>query len=158
MLAKPSKALLTDLFNKGLSSRQIAAQVGLSKSYAYKLLKGLGLSRSRREAAILRQPFKSKHWRSSRQAARKIWARAYGPIPKGYHIHHKDQDFTNNSLDNLECMDGGAHTSLHNRGPDYGIPRHLRPARRAYMQQWFSKHPGYHAQRRRMRKEDALAQ
>lgn len=35
---------------------------------------------------------------------RKIWEDNFGPIPKGASIHHKDEDRTNNDIDNLECL------------------------------------------------------
>ena len=44
---------------------------------------------------------------------RRVWFDAHGQIPEGYEIHHKDNDWTNNSLDNLECMCGSQHASDH---------------------------------------------
>src|SRR5690606_26378303 len=40
-----------------------------------------------------------------------VWESAFGPIPKGCHIHHKDSDPSNNSLDNLECVPASKHLS-----------------------------------------------
>ena len=34
-------------------------------------------------------------------------------IPKGYHIHHKDHDLTNNDIDNLECLTAAEHRRHH---------------------------------------------
>ncbi len=31
----------------------------------------------------------------------RIWEQVYGPIPKGFQIHHKDANKQNNSIDNL---------------------------------------------------------
>jgi hypothetical protein len=33
-----------------------------------------------------------------------VWKFHHGPVPEGYHIHHKDNDRSNNNLDNLECL------------------------------------------------------
>lgn len=44
---------------------------------------------------------------------RDVWAAAFGPIPAGCHIHHKDGDVLNNQLWNLECIDSGEHLSKH---------------------------------------------
>lgn len=44
---------------------------------------------------------------------RYIWEHEYGSIPDGFHIHHKDEDKSNNSLDNLELIDGRKHASYH---------------------------------------------
>ncbi len=37
-------------------------------------------------------------------------------IPKGYHIHHVDEDTSNNDPDNLQMLEGGEHLSLHHKG------------------------------------------
>lgn len=133
MLPKPSKREIIDLYLTGLSTRKVASQLNVSFSYVGKIVKDAGVSRLRVDAIIAARPAKSKHWRSAREAARRIWVRTYGPIPSGYHIHHKDGDFTNNDLNNLECISAAAHMRLHHAGPEYHIPRHLRPARKQYM-------------------------
>ena len=53
-----------------------------------------------------------------RQAAKKLWIKTNGPIPndeKGmpYQIHHKDRDWRNNSLDNLQCVSRQEHDAIH---------------------------------------------
>jgi hypothetical protein len=42
---------------------------------------------------------------------RAVWARAFGPIPAGCHIHHRDHVPENNLLSNLECMPRHDHLS-----------------------------------------------
>ncbi len=42
-----------------------------------------------------------------------VWERAYGPIPKGWEIHHKDHVPINNSLENLELLSRLCHKRLH---------------------------------------------
>lgn len=44
---------------------------------------------------------------------RQIWQDVHGPIPHGFIVHHKDEDKTNNSVDNLELKEKGAHTRHH---------------------------------------------
>src|SRR5215472_9278022 len=35
---------------------------------------------------------------------RAVWKSAFGDIPKGCHIHHRDSNPRNNRIDNLECV------------------------------------------------------
>lgn len=49
---------------------------------------------------------------------RYLWAKANGPIPDGFVIHHRDKNSSNNSLTNLECINTAAHGKIH--GPDRG--------------------------------------
>lgn len=45
---------------------------------------------------------------------RTIWQDYHGrPIPKGYHVHHKDENPLNNSPENLEAKPGGEHLREH---------------------------------------------
>lgn len=135
MIPKPD---IIKLYESGLSTRQIANKLGISKSYVHKICKNV--SRSRSAAAVLRQPAFSKHWRSSRAQARKIWSRANGFIPNGFHIHHKDGDHTNNDLANLVCISAAEHMKHHHAGPEYDIPRYLRPVRKAYMKKYLKEY------------------
>ena len=42
-----------------------------------------------------------------------IWKHYNGNIPKGHHIHHKDGNYLNNSIDNLECVQLNDHLRSH---------------------------------------------
>lgn len=44
---------------------------------------------------------------------RRIWVDAYGVIPDGCEVHHKDHDWTNNALDNLKLRHSGEHQRAH---------------------------------------------
>ena len=46
---------------------------------------------------------------------KKIWEDAYGEIPKGFHIHHKDGNTGNNSLGNLEILSCKDHRGKHEK-------------------------------------------
>ena len=48
-----------------------------------------------------------------RREARAIWTKKRGPIPRGHHIHHKDGNFRNAVLENLECLTHKEHMKLH---------------------------------------------
>jgi hypothetical protein len=47
---------------------------------------------------------------------RAVWEDAHGPIPEGHHIHHRDRNPSNNTLENLELIEGKSHISLHKKG------------------------------------------
>jgi len=102
------------LYASGLSARQVAREIGYSPSHVSRLCQAI--ARSKQDAAILRQPPKSKHWRSARAAARKIVERARGcKLDPSVDVHHKDGDYTNNTLDNLEVIPRDEHARLHGR-------------------------------------------
>ena len=46
---------------------------------------------------------------------RQIWIDLKGDIPKGYIVHHKDEDPLNNKIDNLELLSHSAHAGHHSR-------------------------------------------
>jgi HNH endonuclease/Helix-turn-helix domain of resolvase len=45
---------------------------------------------------------------------RDVWKSVHGDIPMGYDIHHKDEDKSNNDIENLELLPTAEHTQLHN--------------------------------------------
>lgn len=52
--------------------------------------------------------------RSLDKKGRRLYEKTYGPIPKGFHVHHIDGDHSNNSLDNLMLIKGSDHQAYHN--------------------------------------------
>ena len=50
---------------------------------------------------------------------RYIWTQHNGEIPKGYVIHHKNEDKVDNEISNLECMTRSQHIIMHNIGNKY---------------------------------------
>lgn len=47
---------------------------------------------------------------------RDAWRAAFGPIPDGCHIHHRDGNPANNRLSNLECIDAKEHLRIERNG------------------------------------------
>ncbi len=54
--------------------------------------------------------------RNGKREHRLVWEEAYGPIPEGYHIHHKNGDGLDNDLDNLELLSASDHVRRHKLG------------------------------------------
>lgn len=46
---------------------------------------------------------------------RYVWIYHFGEIPKGYHIHHKDENRLNNDISNLELLQENEHLLLHGK-------------------------------------------
>ena len=44
---------------------------------------------------------------------RKIWEDVYGAVPTGCHVHHKDENKENNSIDNLVMVTKSYHAKIH---------------------------------------------
>lgn len=56
------------------------------------------------------------YWQASRHAGgellhRAVWRSAHGPIPNGWHVHHRDHDPGNNDLANLIALPVREHLS-----------------------------------------------
>ena len=49
----------------------------------------------------------------SRSLHRQMWYDAYGEIPVGYQVHHKDRNAFNNTLNNFELKESKWHASYH---------------------------------------------
>ena len=47
-----------------------------------------------------------------------VWEYYNGKVPKGYHVHHKDFDKTNNDISNLTLLSAHDHITLHGRSWD----------------------------------------
>lgn len=50
-----------------------------------------------------------------------IWKDAYGPVPEGFHIHHKDGNPLHNELENLEAKPISKHLSDHDKDREYSL-------------------------------------
>jgi hypothetical protein len=55
-----------------------------------------------------------------------MWFDAYGEIPKGMQVHHKDHNAFNNSLDNFELVDRSEHARAHAKDRLKKDPEHLK--------------------------------
>ena len=51
--------------------------------------------------------------KAERLLHRRVWAERNGDIPDGYAVHHKDGDWKNNDIANLEIMPSQEHMRMH---------------------------------------------
>jgi Response regulator containing a CheY-like receiver domain and an HTH DNA-binding domain len=135
MTRKICRTEVLELYASGLSTRQVASKLGISKSHVHKICRPI--TRERRDALLLRlpPPKDTKHWRTCRQRARRVVEKHLGrKLDQFEYVHHIDEDFTNNDISNLEVLSPLAHSHRHR--PPNPIPRHLRPERKAYMREY----------------------
>lgn len=57
--------------------------------------------------------FESTAEHGSKGLHRAIWEAHNGPIPEGFHIHHRNEIKTDNRIENLECILGRVHSFKH---------------------------------------------
>lgn len=77
--------------------------------------------------------------RGGRKLHRDAWIGAFGPVPKGCHIHHRDDNVLNNGIRNLECMPASLHLSNTWRNgprPYLKSDQHFTDAARAKAAEW----------------------
>jgi len=54
-----------------------------------------------------------RHNDAERLLHRRVWLDSHGEIPKGFQVHHRNGNWRDNSLENLELVEAGAHSSAH---------------------------------------------
>ena len=100
--------------------------------------------------------------RHDKRLHRVVWEFYNGPIPQGFHVHHKDENPWNNEIDNLELVPAFKHLSRHTiervaedresfirrmaKAGEYAKEWHRSPEGRA----WHSKHAKEQAPRERV--------
>lgn len=56
--------------------------------------------------------------RNGKRLHRTVWEYHNGPIPKGFHVHHRDHDRANNQPGNLTLVEGSQHLRHHATTPE----------------------------------------
>lgn len=72
---------------------------------------------------------------------RDIYEYFKGPIPDGWHVHHLDEDFFNNSPDNLGCMPYAEHRAEHSDVMAAAARKSIETAR-LYASEWHGTEAG----------------
>ena len=47
---------------------------------------------------------------------RVVWEQHFGPIPQGWHVHHRNGNKLDNQVQNLQCLPKAEHHKLHALG------------------------------------------
>ena len=75
----------------------------------YAIIDGYKFKKDKDTGYYLSGSIKGKRYRLHRY----VYEKHYGEIPKGYEIHHKDQNKDNNEIDNLELLTSTEHKKKH---------------------------------------------
>lgn len=84
------------------------------------------------------------------RAHRWVWISVHGIIPKGYHIHHKNENKSDNRIENLELIEQGRHYRHHYTEEKRQFSRELVEKIRPLTKEWHRSEEGiawhkYHA-------------
>lgn len=80
--------------------------------------------------------------RGGKKLHREVWRVAFGDIPDGCHIHHKDSNPANNQLSNLECLPFREHLSETARNSNARNPRPFTQEARNKAAEWHRSEAG----------------
>jgi hypothetical protein len=111
----------------GLSLAQVAVEFGVTRQSAYKMLarRNVPLRRPSPQPAVVwrgaKYTLRSNGYFAATLDARRylhrdVWEFHFGPIPKGFDVHHIDEDKTNNDPSNLALHDRAEHGRRHGFG------------------------------------------
>ena len=110
------------VYTQGYSLEQVGKIYGRTRQSVYGLFQHNGLSMRQRKPPLPFVLFQNKKYtlrntgyygKTSKGRTllhRDIWEHHYGDIPAGYDVHHKDENKTNNTLNNFECLPKAEHT------------------------------------------------
>lgn len=105
--------------------------------------------------------FKTWRWDSTQKRYcadslhRAVWRFHYGDIPDDHDIHHKDGNWDNNDISNLECLSEKEHFQQH-RDRMYRTPEQMRPTREG-LARWFEEVRGTEEYREQCRRRIDIA-
>lgn len=77
----------------------------------YAIIDGIKFRKDKKSGYYLSNNANGKRYRLHRY----IWSKYNGDIPKGYEIHHKDQNKDNNNIENLMLVSSQEHKKIHSK-------------------------------------------
>ncbi len=124
---------IREMYRYGLSTREIGRQIGLDCGQVYKICSDIARPHVNPD---------SKHWRTNRQRARRIMEKYLGrKLARNEHVHHINENFTDNRIENLEVKSATDHAKHHHpKLPGTNYSRH-RDARVKQIAAWRRRNP-----------------
>ena len=111
---------LKSLREQGYSIGEIGKMYGVTKQAIWMKLKLEGIEEKRKMIPFIIYDnikwvlYKDGYYRHSKlKLHRYVYEKEHGAIPKGFVIHHKDGDTSNNNIANLICITPQAHSNHH---------------------------------------------
>lgn len=112
------------MYMSGLSISQVAKVFGVSRQAMWDALsrRGVEMRQPNRRTVIVWQgrrfTLRDNGYYGETSGKRELlhramWIEAFGPIPDGYQIHHRDGDKENNTIENFELLTASEHTKEH---------------------------------------------
>ena len=105
------------------------------------------------------------YWKHDRNNAapvslhRQIYEDTYGEIPPNHVVHHRDGNYLNNAIENLECITQAEHLRLHPMSEEEKAVRRIREKELDKLGEWRKRNPeaAHDAAVSRGKKSTALA-
>lgn len=125
-----------DLYMKGFSLSQVAKAFGVSRQSVYKMFAKRGFELRDKPTPlpfIVYRDLKYTRRVNGYYACttgireylhRQMWIDENGAIPEDHDIHHKNEDKTDNRLDNFELISKADHARLYGAGHNHTTPSH----------------------------------
>jgi len=110
------------LYQQGYSLAEVGKVIGVTRQSVYDCFKRRGykmrkkkllpfyLYAGRKFTINNMGYYRSTDRKGTQLLHRYVWEMERGKIPKGYDVHHLDEDKTNNIITNLECLSKSEHT------------------------------------------------
>lgn len=134
-MPRPRKdfTIAVEMYGLGASIDSVAVAHGVTRQAMWKILRRRGVEMRHPEPRA-RVVWRGRNYtlrdhgyfadtRDGRQYLhRAMWIEAFGPIPDGSEVHHKDGDKQHNTLDNFEPLSSSEHGRAHGFAGNQYVP------------------------------------
>ena len=123
-MARPRNKIYDDAYKiylGGMSLEEVGKELGVTRQCVYKAFKKRGFKLRATEFrpyqvydgkkfTLRNTGYYSSTTKDRVLMHRHVWEKEMGPIPQGWDIHHKNEDKSDNRIENLECLPKSEHT------------------------------------------------